>query len=151
MLLSEVFLKLGEDNFGAFVRGVSMGKLRTYQMYKSFQVSARLGKLNTETLRKAVPRFWTRLSEGDEDFARELAQVILLSHFDLIGAVLEFLEIPNTNGFFAKDLDASKCLTPGWQQRVYEKFKSAYPEPVLRFYINHMAWELVKEPELFVP
>ncbi len=142
-------MKLGEDNFGAFVRGVSMGKLRTYQMYKSFQVSARLGKLNTETLRKAVPRFWTRLSEGDEDFARELAQVILLSHFDLIGAVLGFLEIPNNNGFFAKDLDASKHLTPGWQERVYEKFHGSFPEPALLFYINHLAWELDKTAAYF--
>ena len=118
-------------------------------MYKSFQVSARLGKLNAETLRKAVPRFWTRLSEGDEDFARELAQVILLSHFDLIGAVLEFLEIPNTNGFFDKDLDASKHLTPGWQERVYEKFHDSFPEPALLLYINHLAWELDKTAVYF--
>lgn len=149
MLLSEVFLKLGEVNFGAFVRGVSMGKLRTYQMYKSFQVSARLTKLNAEMLRKAVPRFWTRLSEGDDGFARELAQVILLSHLDLIGAVLGFLEIPNDNGFFAKDLDASKYLTPGWQQRVYEKFQGSFPEPALLLYINHLAWELDKTAVYF--
>jgi len=151
MVLSEVFLELGEENFAALARGISMGKLRTYQMYRSFQTSARLGKLNTETLRKAIPRFWARLAERDDDFARELAQVILLSHLDLIGAVLEFLQIPNENGFFAKDLDASKFLTPGWQQRVYEKFHGAFPEPALLLYINHLAWELDKTAACFKP
>ena len=151
MVLSEVFLKLGEGNFGALARGVSMGKLRTYQMYKSFQVSARLGKLNMETLRKAIPRFWARLSEQDEEFAKELAQVILLSHLDLIRAVLEFLEIPNENGFFAKDLDASAYLTPGWQERVYEKFRGSFAEPALLLYINHLAWALDKNAGYFAP
>jgi hypothetical protein len=151
MLLSEVFQKLGDDNFGVLVRGVSMGKLRTYQTYESFKVHAHLGKLNTETLRKAIPRLWARLGEGDQDLAEALASAILLSHLDLILAVLEFLGIPNENGFFSKDIDASAYLTPGWQQRVYDKFHGAFAEPSLLLYINHLASELDKNAECFLP
>jgi hypothetical protein len=151
MLLSEVLLKLGEDDFSSLVRGVSMGKLRTYSMYESFKTRARLHKLNTEILHKAIPRFRARLAEPDEDFAKELAQVILLSHLSLIQAVLEFLGIPNQNGFFAKDLDASPYLTPGWQQRVYDKFHEAFPPPALLLYINHLACELDPAASAFLP
>jgi hypothetical protein len=151
MLLSEVFLKLGEANFASFMQGVSMGKLRTYQMFESFKTRARLHKLNTEILRKAAPRLWARLSEKDEDLAKDLAQVILLSHMELILAVLDFLEIPNENGFFAKDLDASAQLTPGWQQRVYDQFHGKFAEPPLLLYINHLAAELDKTAGCFLP
>jgi len=144
MVLSEVFLKLGEENFTSFAQRVSMGKLKTYQMYEPFRTSARLTKLNAEILRKAIPRFWARLAEHDEDFAKDMAQVILLSHLDLIEAVVNFLGIPNQGGFFAKDLNASAYLTPGWQERVYEKFKGDYPDAALLLYINHLAWELDK-------
>ncbi|MFB3775965.1 MAG: hypothetical protein ACE141_00105 [Bryobacteraceae bacterium] len=151
MLLSDVLEKLGEENFAFFVRGVSIGKLKTYQMYESFKVRSRLHKLNSENLRKAIPRLWARVGEKDEEFAKELAQVFLLSHLDLILAVLEFLGIPNENGFFAKNLDASAWLTPGWQKRVYEKFHGQFPEPALLLYINHLAWELDKPAECFLP
>jgi hypothetical protein len=151
MLLSEVFFQLGEENFASFVRGISMGKLRTYQMYESFKTRARLGKLNTETLRKAIPRFRARLAEKDEEFARDLAQCALLSHLELIQSVLGFLEIPNESGFFSKDLNASAHLTPGWQERAHEKFKGSYPEAALLFYINHLAWELDKTAVCYTP
>jgi len=151
MLLPEVFLKLGEENFASFVRAVSMGKLRTYNMYDSFKARAHLHKLNTETLRKAIPRLWARVAEEDDEFAKDLAQVVLLSHLDLILAVLEFLGIPNENGFFAKDLDASAQLTPGWQQRVYDQFHGKFPEPALLLYINHLAGELDKAAGCFLP
>jgi len=151
MLLSEVFRELGKENLAAFVRGLSIGKLKTYQSYESFKTHARLAKLNTETLRKAAPRFWTRLNEGDEDFARELAHAILLTQLDLVQAVLGFLGIPNQDGFFAKGLDAAPYLTAGWQQRVYDKFHGAFPEPALLLYINHLAWELDKQAGCFMP
>ena len=151
MQLSQAFISLGEDVFAQLLRQISIGKLKTYQLYETLKTRAHTAKLNTESLRKGAPRFWARLNEGDEEFAKDLAQGVLISHLDLIGAVLDFLGIPNQNGFFEKNLDAEPYLTEGWQQRVYEKFKADYPEPVLRFYINHMAWELVKEPELFVP
>jgi inorganic triphosphatase YgiF len=151
MQLSQAFVSLGEDRFGELVRGISIGKLRTYQLYESFKTRAHLAKVNTESLRKGVPRFWQRLGEGEEELAKELAQAVLLSHLDMIRAVLEFLGIPHQDGFFGKELDASKYLTEGWQQRVYEKFRGQFPEAVLRFYINHLAWELAKDEAVFVP
>ncbi len=151
MQLSDAFLSLGEPSFGDLVRHVSIGRLKTYQMYETLKTRAHLAKLNTESLRKAAPRFWTRLNERDEELAQELAQAVLGCHLDMIRAVLDFLGIPNQEGFFEKNLDASTYLTEGWQPRVYEKFKGVYPEPVLRLYINHLAWELSKAPEMFVP
>jgi hypothetical protein len=105
-----------------------------------------MAKLNTEHLRKAAPRFWARINEGDEEFAKDFAQAVLVSHLDLIAAVLDFLSSPNQNGFFEKDLDASQYLTEGWSQRTFEKFRGSYPEAVLVFYLNHLAWELKAEP-----
>jgi hypothetical protein len=133
------------------VRQISIGKLKTYQIYEGFKTHARLAKVNTENLRKGTPRFWARLGTHEEDFARELAQAVLISHLDMIRAVLDLLGIPNQDGFFDKNLDASKYLTEGWQKRVYEKFHGVYPEPVLRLYINHLAWELGKTEEMFTP
>ena len=151
MQLSEVFLALGESGFGQLIRGISIGKLKTFQVYEPFKVRAHLAKLNTESLRKAAARFWSRLSEHDEDFARDLGQAILVSHLDMMTAVLDFLGIANEGGFFAKDIDAKPHLTEGWQERVFEKFRGAYPEPLLLFYINHLAWELTEAPEPFAP
>jgi hypothetical protein len=151
MQLSDVYLKLGESGFGQLIRGISIGKLKTYQVYEPFKVRAHLAKLNTESLRKASPRFWLRLSERDEDFARDLGQAILVSHLDMMTAVLDFLGIANEDGFFAKDIDAKPHLTEGWEKRVFDKFRGAYPEPLLLFYINHLAWELTEVPEPFVP
>ena len=105
MNISDVYLGLGEDTFGRLVRGISIGKLRTFQMYEAFKVRAHLHKVNTEALRKSVPRFWARIGERDEDFAKDLAQAILVSHLDMITAVLDFLGVPHENGFFAKDKD----------------------------------------------
>ena len=121
MNLSQVYLALGQDAFGQMVRGISIGKLKTYQIYEGFKVRAHLAKLNTEALRKAAPRFWTRISEDDEEFAKELAQAVLVSHIDLIIAVLDFLGVPHENGFFAKDMDAQKYFTEGWEDRVRGK------------------------------
>lgn len=151
MSLADAFLKLGEESFAQLVRSISIGRLKTYQLYEPFKTRAHLVKLNTESLRKAVPRFWARLSGREEEFAKDLAQAVLLSHLDMIRAVLAFLEIPNEDGFFAKDLDASKYLTDGWQKRVYDKFRSDYPEPALLLYVNHLAWELDKSADCFVP
>lgn len=151
MQLSDAFLSLGEPSFGDLVRHLSIGRLKTYQMYETLKTRAHLAKLNTESLRKAAPRFWTRLGERDEEFAKDLAQAVLVCHMEMIREVLDFLGIPNQNGFFEKDLDPAPYLMDGWQQRVYEKFRSTHPEPVLRLYINHLAWELAKEPETFVP
>jgi hypothetical protein len=151
MLLSDVFLSLGEQPFGKLVGSVSMGKLRTYQLFDRLKARAHLAKLNAETLRKAAPRLWARLTERDDEFAKDLAQAILVSNLDMIVAVLDYLGIPNDGGFFAKDEDPKQHLEEGWQQRVYEKFRGQYPEATLLFYINHLAWETGSEAGVFQP
>lgn len=151
MQLCDVFLTLGEDAFGQLVRSVSIGKLKTYQLYESLKASAHLTKLNSEALRKFAPRFWSRLAQGEEAFAKDLAQAVLVSHLDMIVAVLDFLGIPHENGFFNKDLNAAPYFTEGWQARVFEHFRETYPEPLLLFYINHLGWELAGSEQAFVP
>ena len=92
---------------------VSIGKLKTYQLYEGFKASAHLHKLNVESLRKGAPRLWARIGAGDEDFAKDLGQAVLVSHLDMITAVLDFLGIPHENGFFAKDMDAKAASHRG--------------------------------------
>jgi hypothetical protein len=151
MEISDVYLGMGQDAFDRLVRSVSIGKLKTYQMYEGFKVRARLSKVNTELLRKSVPKFWARLEARDEDFGRDLAQAILVSHLEMIVAILDFLTIPHENGFFAKDMDPKPFLTEGWEERVYRNFREQYPEPLLVFYVNHLRWELLGATELYRP
>src|SRR5436305_7324358 len=147
MQISEVYLGLGQDAFGQLIRGISIGKLKTYQIYEGFKVRAHLTKVNTEGLKKAVPRLWERIVGGDDDFARDLSQAILVSHLDMITAVLDFLGVPHENGFFAKEMDPKPYFTEGWEGRVYEKFHESYPEPLLLFYINQLRWEMLDAAE----
>jgi hypothetical protein len=152
MQLADIFLGLGEDSFAQTVRSISLGKLKTFQLFERMKTRLHVHKLNTETLRKAAPRCWERLSQPDsDDCATELSQAILISHLDMIKAVLDEIGIPHEDGFFLKDLDATQYLTEGWEQRVYAKFKGAYPEGLLLFYINHLGWELGKWTELYRP
>lgn len=151
MELCGVFQALGEDNFKQLVRGISIGKLKTYQIYERFKVRARLSKLNSETLRKAEPKLWTRIQEGEEDFATDVAQVFLLSHLPMIIDVLNSLGIPNQEGFFDKDLKPEQYLTEGWQERTFAEFSDKYNREVLLFYINHLDWELTKAEKIFLP
>jgi hypothetical protein len=151
MQLSEIYLDLGQDAFGRMVRAVSIGKLKTYQIYEGFKVRAHLAKVNTESLRKAVPRFWARISEKDEEFAKELAQALLVSHLDLVTAVLDFQGVPHENGFFAKNMDPKPYFTEGWEELVYEKFKTVFSDELLVFYINHLRWELLGAEQPYHP
>jgi hypothetical protein len=151
MQLCGVFQALGEDIFRQLVRGISIGKLKTYQIYERFKVRARLGKLNSETLRRAEPKLWARIKEGEEDFATDLAQVFLLSHLPMIVDVLNLLGIPNEEGFFDKDLKPEQYLTEGWQERVFNEFSGKYNREILLFYINHLDWELTKAESVFLP
>src|SRR5271170_1839436 len=82
MQLSDVFLGLGEEQFRQLMRSVSMGKLKTYQLFDSLKTRVHLTKLSSETLRKSAPRSWARLQEHDDLLASELAQAILVSHLD---------------------------------------------------------------------
>ncbi len=151
MLISEVYLGLGQDAFARLIRGISIGKLKTYQIYEGFKVRAHLTNVNTEGLRKAVPKLWDRIQGGDDEFARDVAQAILVSHLDMITAVLDFLGIPHENGFFAKDMDAKPYFTEGWEQRVLDKFREVYPEALLLFYVNHLRWELLGAEDVYRP
>jgi hypothetical protein len=151
MQLSEIFLALGEPTFSQLIRSISIGKLKTFQLYERVKLRFHLGKLNSENLRKASPKLWTRITEHDEEFATDVAQTVLVSHLDMIRAVLDFLAIPHEDGFFAKELDVAGKLTEGWQQRVWEEFRGKFPEPVLLFYINHLDWELTKSEQVFNP
>jgi hypothetical protein len=150
MHISDVYRGAGQEGFVQLLRGISIGKLKSYQIYEGFKVRAHLQKLNTESLRKAAPRLWER-ALSEEDFAKDLAQAVLVSHLDMITAVLDFLGVPHENGFFAKDIDPKPYFTEGWENRVFEKFHESYPEPLLLFYINHLRWELLDAPELFRP
>src|SRR5581483_5513715 len=151
MQMCGVFLALGPDIFGQLVRGISIGKLKTYQVYERFKLRARLVKLNSESLRKAQPKFWARIEAGEEEFATDLSQVLLLSHLDMIIAILNFLGIPNEQGFFDKDLKPEQYLTEGWRERVFEQFRENYQREILLFYINHLDWELNKTDRVFLP
>jgi hypothetical protein len=151
MQLCDIFLNLGEENFEQAMRSVSMGKLRTYQLFDRVKARLHVNKLNSETLRKAAPRVWTRLAERDDDVATDLSQAILVSHLDMIKAVLDHLGVPHEDGFFAKDADVSAHLKDGWQAEVWEKFRGAFPPAALLFYINHLAWEVAKAENVFRP
>jgi len=151
MQLSDVYLKLGENGFAQLIQSVSIGKLKTYQLYDSFKASAHLTKLNTESMRNHIPRFWARLAARDEEFAKDLAQTVLVSHLDMIVAILDFLGVPHQGGFFDKNLNAKTYLTEGWAERVFDKFRAVYSEPLLLFYINHLSWELTDQAEPFAP
>ena len=151
MQISDVYLGLGEEAFGQLIRGISIGKLKTYQIYEGFKVRTHMQKVNTETLRKAVPRLWQRIADRDDEFARDMAQAVLVSHLDMIAAVLDFLGIPHEGGFFAKDLDAQRYFPEGWEARVYDQFRSSYPEAILLFYVNHLRWELLSAADVYRP
>ena len=151
MQLYDVFLQLGEERLGQLVREISIGKLRTYQLYDRFRTRTHLPKVNTELLRKAVPKFWKRLEAQDIEFATDLSQAILIAHMDMIIEVLNFLGIPNQEGFFEKDLEAKAFLTDGWQQRTIEHFKGKYPDALFLFYINHLGCELGGEEAAYLP
>lgn len=151
MQMCDVFVALGPEVFRQLVRGISIGKLKTYQVYERFKLRAHLVKLNSEALRKAEPRFWARIEAREEDFATDLSQVFLLSHLDMIVDILNFLGIPNEQGFFDKDLKPDQYLTEGWQQRVFEQFAGKYKREILLFYINHLDWELNKTDQVFLP
>ena len=151
MQLCGVYQALGEDVFRQLIRGISIGKLKTYQVYERFKLRARLSKLNSESLRKAEPRLWSRIESGEEEFAADLSQVFLLSHLDMIVDVLNFVGIPNQDGFFDKDLKPEQYLNEGWQERVFQEFAGKYQRDILLFYINHLDWELNKTDAVFLP
>lgn len=151
MQLCDIFLHLGEENFEQNMRSVSMGKLKTYQLFDRVKTRLHVHKLNSEALRKAAPRVWARVQERDDDVATDLSQAILVSHLDMIKAVLDELGVPHEDGFFAKDAEVAGHLKDAWRERVWEKFHAAFPPAPLLFYINHLAWEIAKAEDVFRP
>jgi hypothetical protein len=151
MQLCDIFLGLGEENFEENMRSVSVGKLKTYQLFDRLKTRLHVNKLNSETLRKAAPRVWARVSEHDDAFATDMAQAILVSHLDMIKAVLDHLGVPHEDGFFAKDAEIAGYLKEGWKEGAWEKFHAAFPPAPLLFYINHLAWEIAKAEDVFRP
>ena len=151
MQVTDIYLGLGRDRFDALLRSMSIGRLKTFQLYDRMKTRLHLQKLNSESLRKATPRIWTRIEERDEEFTEELSQAILISHFDMIKAVLDHLSIPHEDGFFSKDTDVAALLHEGWQQKTWEAFHQVYTPAALLFYINHLGWEVAEKKEVFVP
>ncbi len=152
MQLTDIFLRLGHENFEQLLRSISLGRLRTFQMFEPFKLRLRLHKLNSETLRNAAPRLWARLEEpGSADLASDLSQAILISHMDMIKAVLDKLGVPHEDGFFAKDTDVSGYLKDGWQQAAWDQFHTTYPPSALLFYLNHLGFEVAKAEDIFNP
>ncbi len=149
--LSDVFRSIGEQAFHTLVRTISVSRLKTYQLYGTLKARAGAPKLNVEWLRRLAPRFWQRIQDGDEELAGELAQAILVSNLDMVIDVLNFLGIPHRDGFFEKDLDVTGLLQGDWQARAFEHFRSKYPEPLLIFYLNHLAREVSRAEEVFLP
>ena len=150
MQIGDVYRGIGPEGFAQLIRGISIGKLKTYQIYEGFKVRAHLHKLNTESLRKSTPKLWDRVLL-EEDFAKDLAQAVLVSHLDMITAILDFLGVPHENGFFAKDMDPKTHFTEGWEERLFTEFKSKFPEAILLFYINHLRWEALSAEGVFTP
>ncbi len=151
MQLSELYLALGQDTFSDLLKRVSIGRLRTYQIYEHIKLRTRLTKLNSEALRKSATRLWDRLQEKDEDLAADLSQAILVSHLEMIIATLDFLGVPHQDGFFAKDADVKGHLSGEWQQRAFDQLKAQYPPSVLAFYLNHLGIETGASEAVFAP
>ena len=151
MELSEVYRKLGRERFEELLKGVSMGGLKTFQLYESFKIRTRLTKLNRDRLRKAARKLWERVEQGDEELAKELAQGVLISHIGFVAEALDFLGIEHDgNGFFDKDAKVEEKLTEGWQARVLAEFGERYPESLILLYVNHLNWEQGGAEEVFL-
>lgn len=151
MQLTDIFLSMGQDAFAKLLRSISLGKLKTFQLFERIKTRLHVNKLNSEALRKAAPKSWARIEAREEEFASEIAQAVLISHMDMIQAVLNHLEIPHEDGFFAKDAEIADKFTDGWQARAWDQFKDTYPREPLLFYINHLGWEVAQTQQVFAP
>ncbi len=152
MQLTDVYRGLGRETFDKLIRLISIGRLKTFQLYDRVKARLRLNKVNAESLRKATPRLWARVAEEkDEEFAVDLAQALLVSHLEMIQKILDHLGIEHEEGFFAKDADIKGQLKEGWQESAWEAFRDTYPPAALLFYINHLGWEVEALDTVFLP
>jgi hypothetical protein len=151
MALTDIYTQLGEDRLRDLLRHVSMGKLKTFQMFDRLKARAHLSKLSSESLRNAAPKLLGRIQGGDDVLAQELAQCILVSHLPMITAVLDHLGVPHSEGFFDKEADVAAKLEGAWQQSAYTAFADKHPQSVLVFYLNHLANEVTPDLPVFLP
>ena len=151
MQLSDIFLGLGRESLDQLLRAVSLGKLKTFQLFDRVKTRLHLTKLNQDNLRKCAPKLWTRFEAKDEQLAIDLSQAILVSHLDMIVETLNYLGVPHNDGVFEKDANVSQYLTGDWQQRAYDNFQAKHPKAVLVFYLNHLAHEMDENAPLYQP
>jgi hypothetical protein len=145
MVLSEVYSALAPEEFSKLLKAVSLGTVKTYNLFERLKIRFRVTKLNSETMRTIGPKLQARLKEGDEDLATELGQAILICHMPMIIDVLNHVGLPHEEGFFSKDVDPKQHLKDGWQQNAFDGLKDKHDPTLLRFYLNHLQFEL--EPE----
>lgn len=152
MQLVDIYQGLGAATFRGLLTSISIGKLKSFQLFERMKVRLHLNKLNAETLARSAPRQWDRITvEKDDAFGTELAQAILVCHMNVIIDVLNHLNIPHEDGFFAKDADIAQYLTGDWQTRAWDAFQDKHPQPVLIFYLNHLAFEMTQDPAIYNP
>ena len=77
MQLSDIFLGLGRESLDQLLRAVSLGKLKTFQLFDRVKTRLHLTKLNQDNLRKCAPKLWTRFEAKDEQLAIDLSHVRL--------------------------------------------------------------------------
>jgi hypothetical protein len=151
MSLCDIFVGLGEENLRGCLSRISLGKLRTYQLFDRMKTRLHLGKLNQESLRKVGPRVWARLESGEDELATDISQAVLVSHLDMVVKTLNFLGVPHQDGFFDKDADIASHLTEGWQQRAFDEIRGSHPEALVLCYVNHLAHEVTPGAPIFKP
>lgn len=151
MTLCEVLAGLGQDRLNEVLRHISLGKLRTYQMFDRIKFRFRVTKLNQESLRKIGPKLFARIEAGEEELAMEMSQAILVSHMEMIVAALDHLKVPHQEGFFEKDANIGSYLVEGWQEQMLAHLKDRYPEALVLYYINHLAHEVDPDSPVYLP
>jgi len=61
------------------------------------------------------------------------------------------LVIPNQDGFFDKDIDASSTSRKAGRARIRKISAAHIPSRLLLFYLNHLGWELKGAEQPFAP
>jgi len=104
--------------------------------------------VNTEVLAQVRARFWAGSPRERKTSLKTWPRQYWWSHIDMITAVLDFVGAPHENGFLRQENDP-KPYSPRLENRVLEKFRGQYPEPLLLFYINPLEWETLGAGEVY--
>jgi hypothetical protein len=149
MHISDLYLSLGQDGLRQLLKSISMGSLRSYNLFERTRIRCHLKKLSSENLRASAPELYRRIEGGEEDLARELGQSILISNLGMIIEALDHLKLPHTDGFFPEDTKVAELLPADWQQKLYNHLTAKHPKEVVLFYINHLAMETDEKAPLW--